>query len=94
MALDMSGNVIERTRSLWGDEWSQPAFKYPYDPNDPRREDLAALESVHRVVRGGAFGNLKRSVRAPCRGRIQPGNCFEGIGFRVAVSRSAPSPSA
>ncbi|MDP6359904.1 MAG: SUMF1/EgtB/PvdO family nonheme iron enzyme, partial [Planctomycetota bacterium] len=34
--LDMAGNVWEWTRSLWGEDLAEPAFKYPYDPKDGR----------------------------------------------------------
>jgi formylglycine-generating enzyme required for sulfatase activity len=54
--LDMSGNVWEWTRSLWGDDWEKPSptFKYPYEPDDKDRENLAAESNIRRVIRGGA----------------------------------------
>jgi len=45
--LDMAGNVWEWTRSLWGEDWEEPSFKYPYDPDDGR-EDLEAPGTVLR----------------------------------------------
>ncbi|MEF8707110.1 MAG: SUMF1/EgtB/PvdO family nonheme iron enzyme, partial [Candidatus Accumulibacter sp. UW27] len=44
---DMAGNVWEWTHSLYLD--------YPYDPADPKREDLMAGDDVSRVVRGGSW---------------------------------------
>lgn len=65
-ALDMSGNVWEWTRSLWGEDWREPAFRYPYEPADGR-EDLDAPAEVLRVVRGGAFDGDQRFVRCAFR---------------------------
>jgi formylglycine-generating enzyme required for sulfatase activity len=76
-AEDLGGNVWEWTRSTWGD--------YPYHPG-LERENLAAPDDVLRVVRGGAFSNLRRSVRAAYRGRDEPDYRDWIIGFRVVVS--------
>jgi formylglycine-generating enzyme required for sulfatase activity/energy-coupling factor transporter ATP-binding protein EcfA2 len=54
-AQDMSGNVWEWTRSLWGKDWEEPDCKYPYDPKDKHREDLRAGTNVLRVLRGGSI---------------------------------------
>jgi formylglycine-generating enzyme required for sulfatase activity len=81
---DMSGNVWEWTRSLWGDDWDKPAYRYPYKPNDGR-EHLDAADNTHRVVRGGAFNNNHRNVRCAYRNRNNPNNRNNNIGFRVAV---------
>ena len=51
---EMSGNVLEWTRSLWRPERSEPTFSYPYKPEDGR-EQLQAPDDIYRVVRGGAF---------------------------------------
>jgi formylglycine-generating enzyme required for sulfatase activity len=51
---DMSGNVWEWTRSLWGEMSGEPTFNYPYRPDDGR-EDLRASAGRSRVLRGGAF---------------------------------------
>jgi len=83
--LDMSGNVWEWTRSLWGEEWDKPTFKYPYDSNDGR-ENIDAPGGVLRVLRGGAFSLNRGVVRCACRGGNLPGSRDALFGFRVVVS--------
>ena len=39
---EMSGNVWEWTRSLWGPEWDKLTFPYPYKPEDGREQLQAA----------------------------------------------------
>jgi formylglycine-generating enzyme required for sulfatase activity len=56
---DMSGNIWEWTRSLWGEDLYNAGFGYPYDPMDGR-EDLMAGTNVLRVLRGGSFGSDER----------------------------------
>jgi formylglycine-generating enzyme required for sulfatase activity len=85
-AHDMSGNVWEWTRSLWGDDFGTPRFGYPYDPVDGR-EDALAPNSVSRVVRGGSFISSHVVARADCRFRYLPDARFYDLGFRVVVSR-------
>lgn len=85
-ALDMSGNVWEWTRSLWGTDWAEPEFGYPYRPEDQRREDLSAPTGALRVVRGGSFGSPRTDVRAAARIRNFPYDRAPYIGFRVVVS--------
>ena len=60
-AEDMAGNVWEWTRSLWGQDWQKPGFKYTYNPADGR-EDLTAGADDHRVGRGGALDYTPRGV--------------------------------
>jgi len=86
---DMTGNVWEWTRSLWGKDWQNPEYKYPYNPKDQERENLGADKGVLRVLRGGSF-NLE-SYRARCASRLRyaPVNWYGYFGFRVVVS---PSP--
>jgi formylglycine-generating enzyme required for sulfatase activity len=86
---DMSGNVWERTRSLWGKELWKPDFVYPYEPDDPNREHLDAGNDVLRVVRGGSWLSDRDVVRCAYRGRDRPGSRSFNIGFRV-VLRSSP----
>ena len=83
---DMSGNVWEWTRSLWGENWEKPDFKYPYDPKDKQREDPKAGIDVLRVLRGGSFFNFARLVRCANRFRSNPDRGNRNIGFRVVLS--------
>ncbi len=89
--LDMAGNVWEWTRSLWGTDWLQPAFVYPYDARDRKREDLNAPEDVLRVVRGGSWRFHRDVARCAFRGWLLPGARDGSCGFRV-VLRSSPVP--
>jgi formylglycine-generating enzyme required for sulfatase activity len=86
---DMSGNVWDWTRSLWGKNWRKSDFGYPYDPGDRKREDLDAGDNVMRVVRGGSW--LSQRVNARCTSRVRnyPDYRHYNFGFRV-VLRSAP----
>jgi formylglycine-generating enzyme required for sulfatase activity len=86
---DLSGNVWEWTRSLWGEDFVEPTFKYPYSPADGR-ENLNAGGSILRVLRGGSFRNLQRLVRCASRHGYNPYYRFRAYGFRVVV---APVPS-
>ena len=83
--LDMSGNVWEWTRSLWGKDPIRPEFKYPYDLDDGR-EDESADDDVARVLRGGAFNHSAYSVRCAFRYRFNPDLGYSSCGFRVVVS--------
>ena len=83
--LDMSGNVWEWTRSLWG-KGDNPDFKFPYDPKDLRREDLKAARDVLRAVRGGSWGHYQRNCRAAHRSWFDPADFYYSVGFRVALS--------
>ncbi len=88
---DLSGNVWEWTRSLWGPEWGEPKFKYPYDTRDHLREDLNAGDEESRVVRGGAFLSSSDYARCAFRYGDRPGLRNDDLGFRV-VLRSSPVP--
>jgi iron(II)-dependent oxidoreductase len=83
--VDMAGNVWEWTRSLWGKDFSEPEFGYPYNPKDPRREDLEASDNVLRVLRGGAVWRDRRRARCAYRDGNGPGYRRGGGGFRVVV---------
>jgi len=82
---DMAGNVWEWTRSLWGEDWEKPDFKYPYDPEDGR-EDLEAGRNVRRVLRGGGFDYGERFVRCAARRRLSPLYWNGVYGFRFVAS--------
>ena len=85
-ALDMSGNVWEWTRSLWGKDLGKPEFGYPYDPKDIRREDLNASHDVLRVLRGGSFYYSPWRARWAFRGRDNPDDGGANVGVRVVAS--------
>jgi formylglycine-generating enzyme required for sulfatase activity len=86
-AEDLSGNVWEWTRSLWGTSWSEPDFGYPYDPADGR-ENLEAGDDALRVLRGGSFYYTAVIVRCAARGplRVVSYNRYRFSGFRVVVA--------
>jgi formylglycine-generating enzyme required for sulfatase activity len=79
---EMSGNVWEWTRSLWGTSGS--TYEYPYDKGDGR-EDLEASPEVLRVLRGGAFYFDSRGVRCAFRYSFVPGLRFGFVGFRLVL---------
>jgi formylglycine-generating enzyme required for sulfatase activity len=88
---DMSGNVWEWTRSLWGKDGQKPEFKYPYRPGDGR-ENLKAGDDGFRVLRGGSFRVYPGRVRCVSRSRLLLS--FYGgyyYGFRVVVSPISPN---
>ena len=61
---ELSGNVDEWTRSLWGKDWQKPEFGYPYTPDDHGRgrENVKAPGDVRR-------GGARRVVPHQSRGR-------------------------
>ena len=71
---EMSGNVWEWTRSLWG--------SYPYDALDGREDPTS---SGPRVLRGGAFLNVSTLVRCALRNRDVPEDRLRVLGFRVVL---------
>jgi formylglycine-generating enzyme required for sulfatase activity len=87
-AEEMSGNVWEWTRSLWGEDTTKPAFGYPYQAQDGR-EQLHAGYDVLRVVRGGAFRSGLNDVRCAVRFRDGPVNWDDDVGFRLVASPSS-----
>jgi len=82
---EMSGNVWEWTRSLWGEDSEKPSFAYPYDATDGR-ENMKASAQVLRVVRGATFYDISKNGRCACRGRNSPDAWHHGLGFRVVLS--------
>ncbi len=82
---EMSGNVFEWTRSLWGKDRGEPAFRYPYVGTDGR-EDVEASNELLRVLRGGSCFYSSRLVRCACRNRNDPDDRYDNVGFRVVLS--------
>jgi formylglycine-generating enzyme required for sulfatase activity len=77
---ELSGNVWEWTRSLYG--------KYPYPTSEKaraQREDLHVSDEKSRMLRGGAFSDGHGNVRCACRNRNHPHYRYWLIGFRVVV---------
>jgi formylglycine-generating enzyme required for sulfatase activity len=79
---DMSGNVWEWTRSLWGQGGQQPDYLYPYRPDDGR-EQLAGDPKLWRVLRGGSFQSNPRMRSLVYRGGPAVLASGEWWGFRV-----------
>jgi formylglycine-generating enzyme required for sulfatase activity len=87
---DMSGNVWEWTRSLWGKDFSKPEWDYPYNPLDLRREELKAGDDIPRVLRGGSWFDNGWNARCSYRVGDHPRNLYFYIGgFRVVVRPSS-----
>lgn len=76
---DMSGNVWEWTRSLWG--------SYPYpEPGANRQEREDLLVGGDRVLRGGAFGQGPALVSCAYRDFRDSQSHYAIVGFRVVLS--------
>ena len=86
---DMSGNVWEWTRSLWGKslEAERSQYPYPYVITDGR-EDLHAGANILRVLRGGSFDLVSWYARCAYRRWNLPDLRDYDFGFRVVVSPS------
>jgi len=86
---DLSGNVWEWTRSLWGENLFEPTFGHPYHPGDGR-ENLEAGDDVLRVVRGGSSFSTAHDVRCAFRDWNRSVNPWNSNGFRVVVAALSP----
>jgi iron(II)-dependent oxidoreductase len=90
---ELSGNVFEWTRSLWG-EWDfdkgefQQILTYPYTL-DGSREVLNRGTEWARVLKGGVWGADETWLRCAFRFRLSPLNWFNYYGFRVVMSPSS-----
>ena len=86
---EMSGNVWEWTRSIWGKKSREETdYKYPYKCNDGR-ESLDDKD-VARVARGGCWDVSDGGCRVAFRDWDAPGGRGEDAGFRLCLSpRSA-----
>ena len=81
---ELSGNVWEWTRSLYG--------KYPYPASGAKREErenLTAAASESRVLRGGSYFVSRARVRCALRHGNPPNFGLEDYGLRVVVAPSA-----
>ncbi len=82
---DMAGNVWEWTRCLWGKDYKQRDFRYPYDPLDGR-EDPTVVGL--RALRGGSFTNDQKLVRCGALNRCDPVYKDDDVGFRTMAASS------
>ena len=77
---DVHGNVLE-----WVQDWYGPYSKAPqHDPSGPE-------SGSGRVIRGGSWISDAEYCRSAFRGRIDPGDRDDDLGFRLA--RTGPWPS-
>ncbi|MCI5210331.1 MAG: hypothetical protein D3910_16420 [Candidatus Electrothrix sp. ATG2] len=89
---DCAGNVLEWTRSLWGEDWGKPEFIYPYDPADGQREDVEAGRKVLRVVRGWGYWVSAAVLSCARRNRLYPDYWYDYFGgFRLVLAPNHPS---
>ncbi|MFZ5916056.1 MAG: formylglycine-generating enzyme family protein [Chloroflexota bacterium] len=87
---ELSGNVWEWTRSVWGKDWEKPDFEYSYKAEDGR-ENLELDGTYLRVMRGGSFDDPRLLARCVCRYRGPPDLVWLILGFRVVVSPISPT---
>ena len=84
---DLSGNVYEWTRTIWGTDLSTSEFPYPYNAEDGR--DNQADGTSRRVVRGGSWYRDQIHARAAARDNDHPTARNNSCGFRLV--RRPPS---
>ncbi len=75
---ELSGNVWEWTRSLF------ESYPYPEDTAGRHKREGPGRES--RVLRGGSFISLRKSLRCAYRRNLAPDARNGRIGFRVVLS--------
>jgi len=85
---DLSGNIWEWTRSLWGRNGEKLDYGYPYKASDGR-ENLQASREILRMLRGGAFVDGHWGVRCADRLWSSPLSWGGLIGCRVVVRPSS-----
>lgn len=82
---DMSGNVAEWTRSVWGKGVENAYYRYPYHPDDGR-ELLTGKPDWLIVIRGGGFNHPFEKIRCAYRAADYPNRHAHNRGFRVVLS--------
>ena len=83
---DLSGNVLEWTRSNWGSDVEVVKFKYPYDPEDGR-EDIRLPDTMLRIMRGGSFSSPAEDILCSCRSADLPDARYDHVGFRLVITQ-------
>ena len=84
--LDMTGNVWEWTRSLWGEDEYIVRYQYPYNPYDGRENIVPGELNQLRVLRGASYNNYRRYARCTTRRSPLPVLRTSIRGFRIALS--------
>ncbi|MCA9976423.1 MAG: SUMF1/EgtB/PvdO family nonheme iron enzyme, partial [Anaerolineales bacterium] len=85
---DMLGNVNEWTSTIWGENRKEPAFPYPYNPNDGREDPDANQRNprLRRVCRGGAFDSDAAQIRCTTRDHLRASSTRLNLGFRIVLT--------
>ncbi len=85
-AFDLSGNVSEWTRSIWGEDMGRSEFEYPYQIGDGR-ENIHAPDKILRVIRGGSFYHDEEKISCTSRDAEKPNAEQDHIGFRLVITK-------
>lgn len=84
--LDMSGNVWEWTRSMWGEDEYIVNFPYPYSIADGREDHQKDNLNSLRTLRGASFNNYRRYARCTARRSPLPVLPSSIRGFRTVIT--------
>jgi iron(II)-dependent oxidoreductase len=87
--LDMVGNILQWTGTLWGADRFSPDMAYRYPWRDDERNNLTANREIRRVIRGSAMKDPVASLRCSARRSESPDQRgFRGarMGFRVIMN--------
>jgi formylglycine-generating enzyme required for sulfatase activity len=82
---DLSGNVWERTQTLWSRGDEQGIFTYPYVREDGR-EGLDSPKGSARILRGGSYLEVSMDVRCASRNGGNMEFQYINVGFRIVLS--------
>jgi len=72
---DMHGNAWQ-----WCEDW----YDYGYYAQSPTNDPTGPATGSIRVARGGSWISPARNCRSAYRGSREPGNRYDGMGFRVS----------
>lgn len=87
---DLVGNVREWTSTLWGSDWREPQFTYPYrrdkrEPDQQRggRRTQQIVSGAFQICRGGAYDDPMDKLRCSARSYCPANASDRNLGFRV-----------